>query len=803
MRIRGVKKIYKTDRKQSVEALNGVSFELSEKGMIFILGKSGSGKSTLLNVMSGLDKADEGEIEVGGKDITKLPDKELSNYRNSCCGFVFQEYNLIPELNVGENIMLTLQLQGEREAERKVLEVLKQVDLVGYEKRKVTELSGGQKQRIAIARAIIKNPKIIFADEPTGALDEQTGQSVFDLLKKFSKDKLVVVVSHDRESAEKYGDRIIEISDGKIIRDSNAVELLQEEKESEWKKPKLPIKTAMKIGCSNFRYHPIRLVATIFLSVIAFTFLGVSLNISSKSFQDIVFNSMRSNQIEYSAINKYYKDSLVIPIKETEKQSLEKKVGESVGVINATVDIPLASGGEYFYYSMLPDGFAQISSDLINRFEFSLVGRLPDADNEIGLTKFSADIINYLCCFKENEEDIVGQHLEINGQEYLITAIIDTRFDFEKYASLKKVPLNTETSLAESFRKEAVSSLHNYIFVSDLTNYRSENIKTDKETCALYLTDNYSIGISELIKRNSSQEIYLLNNLTNDNFISAHLIPTVLQLTECDIEYNDAVFSNYGDLFRVLYGEECAGKTDVDDDLYIKVYEKYKEKYSFPTSFSCSVADKRYGLKRNITVNGFYSDSGNKKTAIISDELYRFFHEEIGGVYDRVFVFADNENVKSFIGQKGMFRLNNFVVENVIKYWDVITTTKTATYILSAIFALFSIGLLLNFMLQSITDKTKIIGVLKANGCNNAVLGKIFIAEGIIIACATFIFVALFVSIICLHLSKRFANFAVFAVNILIFPVLLIVILLFSIIGCILPIVRLRRYLPNDIIIRS
>lgn len=150
-----------------------------------------------------------------------------------------------------------------------------------------------------------------------------------------------------------------------------------------------------------------------------------------------------------------------------------------------------------------------------------------------------------------------------------------------------------------------------------------------------------------------------------------------------------------------------------------------------------------------------------------------------------------------------MFRLNNFVVENVIKYWDVITTTKTATYILSAIFALFSIGLLLNFMLQSITDKTKIIGVLKANGCNNAVLGKIFIAEGIIIACATFIFVALFVSIICLHLSKRFANFAVFAVNILIFPVLLIVILLFSIIGCILPIVRLRRYLPNDIIIRS
>ena len=339
MRIRAIKKTYKTKNVQPVVALDGISFDLPEKGMVFILGKSGSGKSTLLNVMSGLDRVDEGSIEVGGKDISTFTEKELSNYRNSCCGFVFQEYNLIPELNVSENIMLTLQLQGEEKTEQKVKEILKRVDLSGYEKRKVTELSGGQKQRIALARAIIKNPKIIFADEPTGALDEQTGRNILDLLKGFSKDKLVVVVSHDREFAEKYGDRIIELADGNIINDSNPIVFSQEEAKENWKKPRLPMKMALKIGCSNFRYHPIRLVATILLSVIAFTFLGVSLNIGFNGFQDVVFNSMQSNQLKHSIVNKYHKDNVVIPIKENEKKNIERQFGKSLGVICVSIDI--------------------------------------------------------------------------------------------------------------------------------------------------------------------------------------------------------------------------------------------------------------------------------------------------------------------------------------------------------------------------------------------------------------------------------------------------------------------------------
>lgn len=137
---------------------------------------------------------------------------------------------------------------------------------------------------------------------------------------------------------------------------------------------------------------------------------------------------------------------------------------------------------------------------------------------------------------------------------------------------------------------------------------------TNKEACVLYLTDNFSVEIPELIKQNPSFEIYVLNNFTNGNFISANLIPTVLQLVECEIEYNNIVFSNYGELFRTLCSEDGELEANTDDILYIKVYEKYKEKYLFPTSFSYSVVDKKYGLQHDIIVNGFYTNYSNDST---------------------------------------------------------------------------------------------------------------------------------------------------------------------------------------------
>jgi ABC-type lipoprotein export system ATPase subunit len=167
--------------------------------------------------MGGLDQPTDGELILDGHSSKTFKNADYDEYRGEYLGFVFQEYNLLPEFTVEENVALGLEMIGKKADN--VQEVLSMVELTGMEKRKPMELSGGQRQRVAIARAIAKDPKIIFADEPTGALDAETGKSILTLLKNLSKEKLVIVVTHDREFAEQFGDRMIEIADGRIVSD--------------------------------------------------------------------------------------------------------------------------------------------------------------------------------------------------------------------------------------------------------------------------------------------------------------------------------------------------------------------------------------------------------------------------------------------------------------------------------------------------------------------------------------------------------------------------------------------------------
>jgi len=223
--VKNLVKEYSTKGGQTVRALDNVSVQFAQTGMVFLLGKSGSGKSTLLNILGGLDKPDEGEIIVKGKSSKQFSTSDFDSYRNTFVGFVFQEYNILNEFTVEQNIALALQLQSKSADKKTIEELLTKVDMSGLGKRKPNTLSGGQKQRVAIARALIKEPEIIMADEPTGALDSNTGKQVFQTLKKLSETKLVIVVSHDIEFAELYGDRIIELKDGKIISDVTKTEI--------------------------------------------------------------------------------------------------------------------------------------------------------------------------------------------------------------------------------------------------------------------------------------------------------------------------------------------------------------------------------------------------------------------------------------------------------------------------------------------------------------------------------------------------------------------------------------------------
>ncbi len=216
-----ITKEYRTDE-ESVMALRGVSVEFRESEFVSILGPSGCGKTTLLNIIGGLDRYTAGDIRVDGISTKEYRDEDWDTYRNRRIGFVFQSYNLIPHMTVLKNVQLSLTLAGisKEEGRERALEALKKVGLEKQAKKKPNQMSGGQMQRVAIARALVNNPDIILADEPTGALDSESGVQVMELLKEVARDRLVIMVTHNGQLAEEYSTRIINLRDGEVVGDT-------------------------------------------------------------------------------------------------------------------------------------------------------------------------------------------------------------------------------------------------------------------------------------------------------------------------------------------------------------------------------------------------------------------------------------------------------------------------------------------------------------------------------------------------------------------------------------------------------
>lgn len=214
-----IKKYY-GKKENIVKAVDGISLEVERGKFTAIIGTSGSGKSTLLHCMAGLDKPTDGKVLLGDKEIYKLNDEELSKIRRQEFGFIFQSFNLIPVLNVYDNIILPIQLDGKKEDKKYIMDIVKKMGLENQLKKFPNELSGGQQQRVAIARALSNKPAVIFADEPTGNLDSKTTGEVMSLLKKMVSElnQTLLMITHD-ENIAKQADRVITISDGKIIKD--------------------------------------------------------------------------------------------------------------------------------------------------------------------------------------------------------------------------------------------------------------------------------------------------------------------------------------------------------------------------------------------------------------------------------------------------------------------------------------------------------------------------------------------------------------------------------------------------------
>ena len=327
--LKDITKIYKTGDFEQ-KALDKINISFRENEFVSILGRSGGGKTTLLNIIGGLDKYTSGDLLIDGKSTKNFRDSDWDYYRNVSVGFIFQSYNLISHQTILSNVELALTLSGVKKEDRKkrAIEALDKVGLKDHIYKKPAELSGGQMQRVAIARALVNNPEIVLADEPTGALDTNTSKQIMDLLKEIAKDRLVIMVTHNPELAEKYSTRIVKIRDGQILDDSDPYDANENVENFKTNKLSLRLSQALNLSFNNLLTKKARTILTAFAGSIGI--IGIALVISiSNGANDFIEESQKNAlksypiQIQKESLNL---ENLMTPPNKDDKTNNTNKV---------------------------------------------------------------------------------------------------------------------------------------------------------------------------------------------------------------------------------------------------------------------------------------------------------------------------------------------------------------------------------------------------------------------------------------------------------------------------------------------
>ena len=348
LQLQHISKVYHTGD-QEFHALKDISIRFRENEFVSILGQSGSGKTTLLNIIGGLDQYTSGDLLIQGKSTKQFKDRDWDSYRNHTIGFIFQSYNLIGHQTALSNVEIAMTLSGVSKAERKkrAIEVLERVGLKDHLYKKPSQMSGGQMQRIAIARALVNDPKVVLADEPTGALDSETSVQIMGLLKDIAKERLVIMVTHNPELAQKYSTRIVQVLDGNILSDSNPCEPTEETKQVDiqFTKTKMSFITALVLSFNNLLTKKGRTLLTAFAGSIGIIGIALILALSNgvsdyvKKVQEDTLVSLpltisEQNQSNLLATSpdlseKPYKDNHELGINTVLTNLLKKQIGKN------------------------------------------------------------------------------------------------------------------------------------------------------------------------------------------------------------------------------------------------------------------------------------------------------------------------------------------------------------------------------------------------------------------------------------------------------------------------------------------
>ena len=423
LELKNIKKSYKTgDFVQ--HALKGVDIKFRTNEFVAILGPSGSGKTTLLNIIGGLDRYDSGDLIINNKSTKKFKDSNWDSYRNNCVGFIFQSYNLISHISVLENVEMSITLSGYSKKRRKKMSIdaLEQVGLKDHIHKKPNQLSGGQMQRVAIARALVNNPDIILADEPTGALDTKTSKQIMDLIQEVSKDKLVIMVTHNPELAKNYATRIIEFKDGEILNDSNPVQAEEDSGDKiKIKKTSMSYRSALSLSFNNLKTKKGRTFITSFAASIGI--IGISLILSlSNGFKIKIdefeksslsqapiliaeqsMNMSNSSEKKERKLDEYTDKEEIYPLKAMESSSHKNVITEDYISYIEKADTKLIGGISYLKatnFNLLTKIDNKVKSIDSTKILFSIPSSIDGGESQI-----MSDNFEIICGKKSNNKE--------------------------------------------------------------------------------------------------------------------------------------------------------------------------------------------------------------------------------------------------------------------------------------------------------------------------------------------------------------------------------------------------------------
>lgn len=609
-----IKNIYKSyglkDSKYSVLKDINLSFRPNE--FVAVLGPSGSGKTTLLNILGGLDQYDSGDLIINGKSTKKFKDKDWDSYRNKSVGFIFQSYNLISHISILSNVemCLTLRNTSKSVARKKAIEALERVGLKDHIHKKPNQLSGGQMQRVAIARALVNNPDIILADEPTGALDSKTSTQIMELIKDISKDKLVIMVTHNENLADIYASRIIKLSDGVIISDSNPYETKEESDLYTLPKTKMSLLTALGLSLNNIKTKKGRTLLTSFAASIGI--IGISLVLALSNGFQIQIDDFEKNTLTQMPIyitpeatdlkremalelgngeDEYPSDNIIKKYQYTVANAHKNKItSDYINYINSINNDYLNGIGygynanmnviikndtiDYFNNNYIETSFSTNgTSDIIKENYDLLSGRYPQNSNEALLI---VDTYNRLYPYlykdlglKENStfEDVIGKELQVVSNNNFYEEADGLFITKQNYDELWNNDDNIKINITGIIRAKKDASVTLYSGSTLLINAKIEEESIDKNLNSNIVKaqkeKDYNVLNGDDFDEDDTKElaISMLGGSKDPQTIAIY--PKDFISKDKIIEYLDKYNENKSDEDKIIYTDYASTVTDL------------------------------------------------------------------------------------------------------------------------------------------------------------------------------------------------------------------------------------------------